>query len=91
MLWIGHSEFGLDYQPIFNHNIIYRDREQLNHWIEQWLLCYGQLKIYRKISNVKFVCYEDLCEKDSIFKLILKFQMDRFFNFKINKRNKSDI
>ena len=73
MSWIGHSEFGTDYEPIFKDETIYNSHEDLNHWLEQWLLCYKSLQQYQKNSNVRFNCYENLCGDPKEWKSLLDF------------------
>ena len=73
MSWIGHSEFGLDYSPLYVNNLKYSNFNDINHWLEQWYLSYNDLKQYRKSSNVFFICYEQLCADQSIFELLLNF------------------
>ena len=36
MGWIGHTEFGPQYEPIISKNIQYKNSSDLNHWMEQW-------------------------------------------------------
>ncbi len=43
MDWIGHSEFGLSYKPIIKTGLAYTDFNDINHWLEQWLLLYSKL------------------------------------------------
>ncbi len=43
MDWIGHSEFGLSYQPIVKNNLVYTDFNHIDHWLEQWLMLYSKL------------------------------------------------
>ncbi len=73
MSLIGHSEFGLDYIPLFNNNLKYPDSHILNHWLEQWYLTYNMLNQFLNSSQVLFVCYEELCKNHSIYKSILDF------------------
>ena len=73
MSWIGHSEFGMDYEPIFKDETIYNNHEDLNHWLEQWQLCYKSLQQYKNNSNVRFNCYENLCGHPKEWKSLLDF------------------
>ena len=73
MYWIGHREFGLDYIPLYLKNLKYSNFNIFNHWLEQWFLVHDGLKQFRKSPNVIFVCYERLCNDNSIFKLVLDF------------------
>lgn len=60
MRWIGHSEFGLDYQPLHTHDLEWRNPEHLNHWLEQWLLTYQHLDNGR-FEGMLFLDYDALC------------------------------
>jgi len=63
MHWIGHSEFGLDYKPIIERDLKHTDTNNLNHWLEQWLMLYQST--YNDFGsgqpNIHFICYEGLC------------------------------
>lgn len=62
MKWIGHTEFGPNYIPIYNENLRFVDDLNINHWLEQWYLTYRNcLKTYKNNENVYFICYEQLC------------------------------
>ena len=68
MSWIGHSEFGLNYQPIVSENLEYENVLNLNHWLEQWYLTYlGVLDTQLEISPCQLVCYESLCEDKKVW------------------------
>ena len=43
MKWIGHTEFGPNYIPIYNQNLNFQNDLEINHWIEQWYLTYLSL------------------------------------------------
>jgi len=73
MKWIGHSEFGIDYEPIMNKEIRYNNFNKLNHWLEQWLLLYQKLYYYKAYNKILFICYEDLCENDLVWDSIQSF------------------
>ncbi len=62
MKWIGHTEFGPNYIPIYKHNLIFKNDQNINHWMEQWYLTYSNcLNTLISNSNVTFICYEKLC------------------------------
>ena len=73
MKWIGHTEFGPNYIPIYKKNLRFRDDLSLNHWLEQWYLnykhCFDNLK---SNHNVYFICYERLCNSSEYWLEILK-------------------
>ena len=73
MSLIGHSEFGLDYIPLFDNNLKYSDSYNINHWLEQWYYSYNILSHFLNDSKIMFVCYEQLCEDNLVFKSILDF------------------
>jgi hypothetical protein len=71
MNWIGHSEFGLNYNCISTQGINYKDSMQLNHWIEQWYLTYKNiLETYEKHNLCYLVCYESLCSDPDVYSKI---------------------
>ncbi len=85
MSLIGHSEFGLDYMPLFNNDLKYPDYLTINHWLEQWYLTYNMLSQFLNSSQVLFVCYEELCNNNSIYRSIIDFidiNLDHEFDFK---------
>ena len=62
MKWIGHTEFGPNYLPINNNNLIFKNPLILNHWLEQWNKTYSNcLNKLRMKKNVHFISYERLC------------------------------
>jgi hypothetical protein len=73
MKLIGHTEFGPNYLPIYNENLKFEDRSDINHWMEQWLLtyqyCYTHLK---DLHNIFFICYEELCSSNNYWADLLK-------------------
>ena len=89
MFWIGHSEFGTDYNCISKNNIVYENSNEFNHWLEQWYLSYKMLKQYKKSSNVFFVCYEKLCRDSLVFESILDFiRVESRLNFDFHESKK---
>lgn len=61
MSWIGHSEFGPTYIPIYSDSLKFPDVLDLNHWLEQWLHAYESVfRNFRRHENVLFLCYESL-------------------------------
>jgi len=92
MSWIGHSEFGLDYSPFVNKKILYEDHNDINHWLEQWLLSYEYLMKYKKTPNVFFNCYETLCGDVAFWESLLDFiDIEGYeFEFKESKKEVSE-
>ena len=82
MSWIGHSEFGLDYIPYYQKNLKYSNFNEINHWLEQWYHSYMAIKHLKKMPQVMFVCYEQLCADKLIYKKILNFiDIKQDFNY----------
>ena len=73
MFWIGHSEFGMDYELIFKDNIIHEDSNELNHWLEQWMLFYDKLYYLHSNKQILFICYENLCNENLAWDSIQSF------------------
>ena len=66
MKYLGHKEFGVNYEPLHRNGLIYKDPNEINHWLEQWLKNYKLIK--DKNSNSKkvfFVNYEKMCSEKS--------------------------
>ena len=73
MNWIGHSEFGLDYQPIITANLEFPDEQEFNHWLEQWYLTYESVVNLPMQQNAfNLVCYESLCRSAGVWRSIRK-------------------
>ena len=80
-------EFGLDYIPLFNNDLKYPDCLKINHWLEQWYLTYNMLSQFLNSSQVLFVCYEELCDNNFIYRSIIDFidvNSDHKFDFKLS-------
>lgn len=92
MDWIGHTEFGPNYKPINNMNLVFKDDFDINHWIEQWYLSYN--KCFENLINKKnviFICYERLCESSFYWKQILKvLNIKKVYEFEF-KESKKEI
>ena len=90
MRWIGHTEFGPNYIPIHNKNLIFKDDMDINHWLEQWFLtyqnCYEKLKDKK---NVYFICYEKLCSsKDYWLDVLRLLNLNNNLDFKFRENQK---
>tara|TARA_Y100001978_G_scaffold129822_1_gene115993 strand:- start:483 stop:1514 length:1032 start_codon:yes stop_codon:yes gene_type:complete len=103
MNMIGHWEFGNGKKPFIYKNeqsIILNtlDDMQIKYWLKQWIFTYEWLlqKIcLKKRSNVKFVCYEDLCLNKKYLKNFyqaINLESDIInFEFELGKSNKFDV
>lgn len=91
MKWIGHTEFGSSYNPLFKKNISFKDDLSLNHWLEQWLLAYNHLAdTVVANENILFVCYEKLCDSEKTWKNIsenISINYVNKFNFRQSLKN----
>jgi len=91
MKWIGHTEFGPNYIPIHNQNLIFNNDLEVNHWIEQWNINYSNAyQLLRNSQNINFISYEKLCSiKDYWFQIqeILKIEEPYDFEFKESKKD----
>lgn len=89
MRYIGHSEFGPNYSPIYNQGLRFKDPQTMNHWLEQWIRCYSKaLEESKYISKCKLVCYEDLCDGSMSLENILwliEIDTDTDFEFRLGK------
>ncbi len=92
MKWIGHTEFGPNYIPIHNQNLIFNNDLEINHWIEQWYLTYkNAFQLLKNNHNLNFICYEKLCStKDYWFQIQKKVQIEEPYDFEF-KESKKDI
>ena len=74
MYWIGHTEFGPNYEPIHKSDVKFKDHLDINHWLEQWYMTYKScFKLYQNHKNIKFICYENLCNDKSYWDNVLTF------------------
>ena len=89
MNYLGHNEFGLDHRPWKKQNN-YKDLNDINYWLEQWLYFYKNIFIeYKNENKCLFLIYEKLPELNYIKKLLKKLNLDvnsqTNLNFFINK------
>ena len=79
MSLIGHKEFGPNYTPVCLNEIKYTDDNEFNHWLEQYFLVYGNiLETFKSYNNIKFVCYESLCENAEVLNVISNLSKIKF-------------
>ena len=90
MSYLGHNEFGVDHIA-WHESIHYKKPENINYWIEQWIIFYEQIYMNLKNKpNVKFIIYEKLISNDYVSNLKkfldIEFQSDYKFSCK-NPKN----
>ena len=92
MKWIGHTEFGPNYIPIYNQNLNFQNDLEINHWIEQWYLTYSNaFQSLRNKNNFYFISYEKLClNRDYWFQIQKLVQIEKPFDF-VFQESKKDI
>ncbi len=90
MKLIGHTEFGPNYIPINNNNLIFENELDINHWIEQWCLTY--MHCFQNLSNkenVNFICYEKLCtSKEYWLEILKKLDIEEIYDFDFKQSHK---
>ena len=94
MSYLSHNEFGLDhcswYKPIY-----YKNFENINYWLEQWLFFYKQIfERYKAQKNCIFVTYEKLTDHRYLRDILKKINLNEYDNLNLNffkNLNKSKI
>ena len=75
MNYIGHNEFGIDHIS-WNKPINYFNFNDINYWLEQWLLFYQSIKDnFKNNKNCLFIKYEHLTDKNYLLKIIDKIDL----------------
>ena len=70
MNYIGHNEFGIDHLS-WNKPINYFDFNDLNYWLEQWILFYqSMMDKFKNNKNCLFIKYEYLIDNNYLLKII---------------------
>ena len=94
MKWIGHTEFGPNYIPIYNQNLNFQNDLEINHWIEQWYLTYSDsIQSLKNKKNVHLISYEKLCtNKNYWFQIqkLVSIEKPYDFQFKESKKFRVD-
>ena len=90
MKWIGHTEFGPNYVPVYSDNIFYKNDLNINHWIEQWILIYRNLcETLKHKNNVHFVSYEKLCtSRDYWIEILSKLEVKEIYYYPFKESKK---
>ncbi len=94
MNYLGHNEFGLNHKS-WNKPKNFKDLNNINYWLEQWLLYYINIQEkYKFNKNCYFIIYEELPNLNYLNKLLEKLNLinnlDLNFNF-FKNRNKNKI
>ena len=92
MKWIGHTEFGPNYIPIYNQNLNFQNDLEINHWIEQWYLTYSNaFQSLKNKNNFHFISYEKLClKRDYWFQIQKLVNLEKPYDFEF-RESKKDI
>ena len=90
MRWIGHTEFGPNYTPIQDENLIFKNYLDINHWLEQWFLTYQNCyEKHKDRKNIYFICYEQLCSSKDYWLDVLKLlNIKNEYDFKFKETQK---
>ncbi len=73
MKYLGHKEFGVNYEPLDTNELTYQDPKEINHWLEQWLKNYKSIQDNHTYSKkIFFVNYEKMCSQKSYWVDICK-------------------
>ena len=84
MNYLGHFEFGINHKS-WNKSENFK-LDNINYWIEQWLLFYDNL--YKKSENIKnlfFICYEKLDNQDYMNKIKKRIELNLANDFIFKK------
>jgi hypothetical protein len=92
MRWIGHTEFGPNYIPIHQRDLIYKNDMDINHWIEQWCLSYMNCcEIFKLKDNIHFISYEELCSsKEYWYDILTMLEIENTYCYEF-KESQKDI
>ena len=92
MKWIGHTEFGPNYIPIYNHDLNFHNDFEINHWIEQWYLTYSDaFQSLKNKKNIYFISYEKLCLSKDYWHHIQEItKIEKYYDFEF-RESKKDI
>ena len=90
MKWIGHTEFGPNYIPIHTQNLNFHNDMEINHWIEQWYLTYGDaFHSFKNMDNVYLISYEKLCStKDYWYQIQKIAKIKEYYDFEFRESKK---
>ena len=76
MNYLGHNEFGLNHKP-WNKPINYQDFNQIDYWLEQWILFYQNIfNKYQNLNYCLFISYEKLIDSNYVKKIITNINLN---------------
>ena len=91
MSYFGHNEFGIDHKS-WNMPNNYKNFNQFNYWLEQWVLFYEDIFLrFSNNANCFFICYEKLNQDTYVKEISNKVLMSAKVNFTFNCQKKSII
>ena len=80
MNYLNHNEFGLNHEP-WNKPCNYHDLNQIDYWMEQWILFYQNILNNHKLyKNCYIIYYEELTNIDYIKNILEKINFDNINN-----------
>ena len=87
MNYLGHNEFGIDHIP-FNKPNIYKNFEDFNYWLEQWVLYYEKIFLNIKQLDLELICYEKIENKSYIGRFCANLDINQVNDYKLKCMNK---
>ncbi len=93
MNYLGHNEFGLNHKS-WNNSLNFNDLNNINYWLEQWVLFYQNIyDKYKYNNNCIFVVYEKLTDLNYLKFLCKKITLNKFedLNLKFFKNYNKEI
>ena len=67
MDYLGHFEFGKNHKS-WNDSITYKNFNDINYWLEQWLHYYKKIyENYTKLNNLYVINYDSICNDKKYF------------------------
>lgn len=89
MNYLGHFEFGNNHKS-WNDPITYKNFNDINYWLEQWLLYYKKIyKNYTKLNNLYVINYDSICKDKKHFSEFLNtigLKLENLEKFKLSYR-----
>lgn len=89
MNYLKHNEFGVDHSS-WNSPNLYNNFDDINYWLEQWLLFYQNLYLnYKNNKSCKFVIYDkiDQIEKIEEINLFTETKLVKDFKFQVSNKD----